>query len=168
MASEQLSSEMKQFCNAMGMMLRALEEGTPWTNKAELYIKLMKEAVRKDMREADSPLPFWDYCLERRVWIYNLMAQDHTKIQGTMPHTATTGKEGDISNLCQYKWYDRCYYREHTAKFPHNQEVLVCVLGPARGEGNEMAQWVLKANGNIVLTGTCDNFKCQKFTACLK
>ena len=58
MANEQLSSEMKQFCNTMGMMLRALEEGTPWANKAELYIKLMKEAARKEMREADSLLPF--------------------------------------------------------------------------------------------------------------
>ena len=58
MASEQLSSGVKQLCNAMGMMLRALEVGTPWLNKAELYIQLMKEAVRKDMREADSPLPF--------------------------------------------------------------------------------------------------------------
>ena len=28
MANKQLSSEMKQFCNAMGTTLRALEEGT--------------------------------------------------------------------------------------------------------------------------------------------
>ena len=61
-----------------------------------------------------------------------------------------TGEEGDISNLCQYKWYEWCYYREHTANFPHNRKVLGHVLGPARGEGNEMAQWILKANGNVV------------------
>ena len=72
MASKQLSSGVKQFCNAMGTMLRALEEGTPWLNKAELYIKPMKEVVRKGMREEDLPLPFGDYCLERRVWISNL------------------------------------------------------------------------------------------------
>ena len=36
------------------------------------------------------------------------------------------------------------------AKFPHNQEVLGRVLGPARGDGNKMAQWILKANGNVV------------------
>ena len=110
----------------------------------------MKEAVRKDMRVANSPLPFWDYCLERRARIYNMTARDNLKIRGTNPHTATLGVEGDISNLCQYSWYDWCYYCDHTAKFPHNQEVLGCVLGPARGEGNEMAQWVLKANGNVI------------------
>ena len=131
-------------------MLRALEEGTPWAIKAELYIKLLKEAVRKDMREANSPLCFWDYCIEQRARIYNLTARDNLKIRGTNPHTATLSEEGDISNLCQYKWYDWCYFREHTAKFPHNQEVLGCVLGPVRGDGNEMAQWILKASGSVV------------------
>ena len=59
-------------------------------------------------------------------------------------------EEGDISSLCQFGWYEWCYYREHTAAFPHNREVLGRVLGPARSEGNEMAQWVLKANGRVV------------------
>ena len=59
-------------------------------------------------------------------------------------------EEGDISSLCQFGWYEWCYYREQTAAFPHNREVLGRVLGPACGEGNEMAQWVLKANGKVV------------------
>ena len=80
MASDQTSAEVKQFCNMIGTTLRALEEGTPWANKAELYTKLMKEAVRKDMRVANSPFPFWDYCLEHRAWIYNMMACDNIKI----------------------------------------------------------------------------------------
>ena len=29
------------------------------------------------------------------------------------------------------------------------------VLGPAKGEGNEMAQWVLKANGNFMSRHNC-------------
>ena len=48
MSGEQMSSEVKKFCNDIGTTLRALEEGTPWSNKAELYIGLIKEAVRKD------------------------------------------------------------------------------------------------------------------------
>ena len=34
--------------------------------------------------------------------------------------------------------------------FPNNKDVLGRVLGPARGAGNEMAQWILKANGRVV------------------
>ena len=37
-------------------------------------------------------------------------------------------------------------YREHTAGFPLQRETLGRVLGPAKGEGNEVAQWILKAN----------------------
>ena len=33
---------------------------------------------------------------------------------------------------------------------PQHKEVLGRVLGPARGAGNEMAQWILKANGRVV------------------
>ena len=58
--------------------------------------------------------------------------------------------EGDISNLCQYGWYEWCYFRDQTAAFPNNKEVLGRVLGPARGAGNEMAQWILKASGRDV------------------
>ena len=49
-----------------------------------------------------------------------------------------------ISNLCQYGWYEWCYFRDQTTAFPNNKEVLGRVFGPARGAGNEMAQWILK------------------------
>ena len=55
-SSEQMSHDVQKFCNVIGTTLRALEEGTPWSNKAELYIGLLKEAVRKDMHESNSPM----------------------------------------------------------------------------------------------------------------
>ena len=63
MAMEQVSQDVCNFCKTIGTTLRALEEGTPWSNKVELYIKLMKVAVRNDMKESNCPLRFWDYCL---------------------------------------------------------------------------------------------------------
>ena len=150
MSGEQMSHDVWKFCNNIGITLRALEEGSPWSNKAELYIGLLKEAVRKDIRESNSPMILWDYCVERRARINNLMAKDNFKLQGATPHTATMAEEGDISSLCQFGWYEWCYYCDQTAAFPHNCEVLGRVLGPTPGEGNEMAQWVLKANGKVV------------------
>ena len=67
MAKEQVLQDMRNLCSTIGTTLRALEEGKPWSNKVELYITLMKEAVHKDMREANCLLRLWDYCLERRV-----------------------------------------------------------------------------------------------------
>lgn len=155
MSGEQTSKEVKAFCQDIGTTLRALEEGTPWANKAELYIGLLKEAVVRDMKEADSPMVFWDYCLERRARIHNLTAKPSFKLHGSNAYTVTTQEEGDISNLCQFGWYDWCYFREQSAGFPHQKEVLGRVLGPARGEGNEMAQWVLKGNGKVVPRRSC-------------
>jgi hypothetical protein len=150
MSGEQMSSDVKKFLNDIGTAIRALEEGAHWSNRAELYIGLLKEAVRKDMREQNSPLVFWDYCMERRARITNLTAKSNFKLEGTNAHTMLTGEEGDISNLCQYAWYDWCYFWDQAAAFPYGKEVLGRVLGPARGEGNEMAQWVLKNNGQVV------------------
>ena len=92
------------------------------------------------MQVANSPLAFWDNCIERCTQIYNMTASDHFKISGSNPHTLTTAEDVDISSLCQYAWYDWCYYWEHPAHSPYNQEVLGRGLGPAKGKGNEMAQ----------------------------
>jgi hypothetical protein len=50
-----------------------------------------------------------------------------------------TGEDGDIFNLCQYKWYDWCYFCKQKQRFPFNPEVLRQILGPAKGKGNKMA-----------------------------
>ena len=56
-----------------------LEKGTPWTNRAELYIDLLKEAVRKDMRESNSPMVLWNYAIEQRAAIHNLSPFPYSK-----------------------------------------------------------------------------------------
>ena len=37
---EQISKEVRDFCYKIGTFIRVLEEGTPWDNRAELYIGL--------------------------------------------------------------------------------------------------------------------------------
>ena len=149
-SKEQTKDAVRQFLNDIGTTLKVLERHTPWANKAELYIGLMKEGVRKDLKETNSPFVFWDYCLERRMMINNLTAKDLFQLHGSNAHSSLTGDDGDISNLCTFGWYDWCYFREQSAKFPEGKEILGRVLGPARGQGNEMCQWVLKANGKVV------------------
>ena len=149
-AREQTSKHIKALCNEVGTSLRILEKNTPWANRAELYIGLLKEAVRKDLKQSNSPLAFWDYCAERRARIHNLTANPLFQLQGQTPHQTIYGNEGDISNLCQFHWYEWIYFRDGAAGFPLPREVLGRSLGPATGEGNEMAQWVLKANGQVI------------------
>ena len=120
MSGEQMSMEVRHFCNDIGSMWRALEEGTPWANKAELYIGLLKEVVRHDMEESNAPIVFWDYCLERRARVHDMNAKSNFKLHESNAHTVTTGEERDFSSLCQFAWYEWCYYREHTLRSQSN------------------------------------------------
>jgi hypothetical protein len=145
----QTSNATKRFCDQVGTTLRILEKGTPWANRAELYIGLLKEAVRKDMRQSNCPMVLWDHAIERRAAIHNVIPRPLFQNNGLTPHAATFGAQGDISNICIFGWYEWIYYRDH-GSFPIAKEKLGRVLGPIRNEGNEMAQAVLTARGTIV------------------
>ena len=68
--------------------------------------------------------------------INNLTAKNLFQLEGKNLHLTVTGKEGDISNLCRFDWYQWCYFGEKKYAFPFAREVLGRVLGPAKGEGN--------------------------------
>ena len=102
------------------------------------------------MKESDFPLYFWDYCVERQDRINNLTSKSTFSLHGANTYTSLIGKEGDISNLCQYKWYDWCYYRDHKERFHLNLEFMGRVLGPETCAGNKMLQKILKSDGYVV------------------
>ena len=155
-SGEQTSRKVKKFCNQVGTTLRILEESTQWANRAELYVGLFKESIKKDIRKTNCPLRFWDYCAERRARIHNVTPRDLFQLNGNNPTTATFGSQPDISNICQFDWYDWCYFREEgKVQFPYDKFQLGRVLGPTKNEGNEMAQSILKKNGEIVPRRTC-------------
>ena len=56
----------------------------------------------------------------------------------------------ETSQICANAWYEWCYFRDQTAALLNNKEVLGRVPDPARGSGNGMAQWILKANCRVV------------------
>jgi hypothetical protein len=145
----QKSYSVRRFCDQVGTTLRLLEKSTQWANRAELYIGLIKEAVRKDLRSSNAPMVLWDFCIERRVMIHNVTPRSLFQNKGMNPHTITFGATADISNLCNFGWYEWIYYRDHGI-FPINKEKLGRVLGPIKNEGNEMAQAILTSSGKII------------------
>jgi hypothetical protein len=147
----QKQRKVKEFCTQIGTTLKVLEAQTQWAIRAELYIGLIKEATRKDMRASGYFLVLWDYCMEHRALIYQVMAKNLFQLNGTTPHTFTFGTDANISNLCRFGWYEWVYLCENLAAFPFQKKQLSRCLGPAKKNGgNEMAQWVLKDNGKVV------------------
>ena len=91
-SGEQTKKEVKQFLSKAGISLKILEEGTPWLNKAELYIGLMKEAVPY-MKSSYCPLPFCYYFIERRAHINNMTAKELLCLDGSNAFTNLTGEQ---------------------------------------------------------------------------
>ena len=100
----QPSPEAKRFCDQFDSTLQIIERGTPWANRSELYIGLLKEALRKDMRASNSPMVLWDYSIEQRACIHNAVPHPIFQNKGLTPQAATFGVEGDISNICNFGW----------------------------------------------------------------
>ena len=89
--------------------------------------------------------------MERRARINNLTAKTNIfQLHGSSAHSYTIGEEGDISNICQFQFYEWCYYYDSTDEFPHHRLVLGKVMGPSVGVGNEIAQCILRGNGRVV------------------
>lgn len=152
-AKTQKKQEVKDYLHQIGTTLRVLELRTQWANRAELWIGIIKEAVRRDLRMSHAPLVFWDYCLERRALIMNATARDNFKLQGQTPHMTVHGQEPDISNLL-FGWFEWVYYLDDSSSFPYPRECLGRCLGPSMDEGNEMAQWILAVTGEVITRRT--------------
>ena len=86
-------------CNKSGCQIYQLKKGTPAANIAERYIKMLKDESKKDMVISDCPLVLWDFCVERRAKIINLVAQKNPYLEGNVPETKMTGQPHDISSL---------------------------------------------------------------------
>ena len=150
-SGEQTSKPVRRFCIQVGTTLKMLEENTQWANRAELYVGLLKESIRQDLRRSHCPMILWDYCAQRRALIHNLTPRDLFSTRKQTPYEYQFGVQGDISNLCNFAWYDWCYYREESNNlFPKQKELLGRVLGPSKNEGNKMAQNILNVHGNVL------------------
>eukprot|EP00957_Ditylum_brightwellii_P099450 7575706-Ditylum_brightwellii.AAC.1 len=104
----QTSSRIRILCGEIVPTLQILEEGTPWVNRAKLYIELIKSAMNKDMKEINSSLVFWDYCLECHTRINNLTANNSFQLHGTTAYTQLTCEEGGTtprSSLIARKYF---------------------------------------------------------------
>ena len=88
--------------------------------------------------------------MEWRVLIFQVTAKKLFQLYGLNPHTATFGTQADILKSCLFGWYEWVYYRDKMAKHPFQKECLRRCLGPARNEGNVMANWVLTQLGTVI------------------
>ena len=155
---EQTAGEAKRVCNQSGTAIRALEPNTPWANRAELYIGIFKDAIRKELRRSDCPLVLWDYCAEHKALTNNVTVSNLPQAHGQTPYQTVYNEEADISNVCQFAFYDWGTYLEASknpnSKFPLQNRLLCRVLGPSKTVGTKMTYELLRVDGMVVPRST--------------
>ena len=57
MSGEQTSKDLRKVCAEISTMLKFFEEGTLWSNKAELYLKIVKESLQHPAGRIADPNP---------------------------------------------------------------------------------------------------------------
>ena len=82
--------------------LKILERATPWKNRAELYVGLLKEVVRKCMRESNYLMILWDYEIEHRDRNHKVVRRPLFQTQDKTPHDYTFDNQSDISIICNF------------------------------------------------------------------
>ena len=111
-AGEQTSRKVKKFCHQVDTTLCILEEKTQWDNRADIYVGMFKESIRKDTQSTNCPMRLWDYCADRRYKIHNVTPCNLFQLNGNTLTVVTHGAKGDIFNIWKFGWYEWCYFWE--------------------------------------------------------
>jgi hypothetical protein len=113
-------------------------------NRAEGSIRELKWAIRRAMLKTQTPKRLWDYCLELQAQIRSNTTHAITTLGGQTPETLMGGERADISELCEYDWFQWLYYRDTQSSFPEATKVLVRYMGPAKSVGPMMCCHILR------------------------
>ena len=87
----QMKNEVREFYHKVITTLRVLEESTQLANRAEIYIRFIKEGARKDTWGTNPPDVLWCYAAEQQTQILTLTAKNILHLQEYNIYTATIG-----------------------------------------------------------------------------
>ena len=105
------------------------------------------------MIRTGSPKRLWDHCIQFQAMIRSCTTNSIYMTAGQVPETIMTGDTADVSQICQFGWYDWVMYHDPT-KFPDDKCVLGRYLGPAIDVGSMHTAKILMPNKQYVCRST--------------
>jgi hypothetical protein len=104
---------------------------------------------RRAMLTSLAPRVLWDHCLELQAEIRLHTALELMQLSGDVPLTLLMSDTPDISNLCQFAWYEPVWFIDPTD--PLENKKLSRYLGPSHNVGDAMCSKVLNSKGNVLV-----------------
>ena len=147
---EQVSGEAARLCQLEDWTIQKIERVTPWSNRAEGDVGIVKSEILLDLKESNCPIVLWWYAAERRGKILAITSSNIYSLGGQVPATVLTGKQTGISTLAETGWHEWVYYRDSESSFPYPVERLGRCLGPCDHKGTVMRQYIINYQGSVL------------------
>jgi hypothetical protein len=151
-SKEQVKGAFRHKLKEVNCRLRVTEPYSPWQPAAEGCIHELKQEVSCKMIRTGAPKCLWDHCIEFEGLICSHTANDIYAIGSKIPETIIKGGTADISQICEFAWYDWVMFHDtvNTIAFPDKRLTLGRYLGPAIDIGLALTAKILKQNGQYV------------------
>lgn len=153
-AKEMVEGEFRRKLKEASCQLKQLEPYSPWTNAAEREIKELKKGASRKMIARQVPKRLWDDCLEFESHIRSNTVNSVYKLNGEVPETVMSGQTSDISQFCEFGFYDWTMWFDEKAKFPDGAWTLGRYLGPSIDVGPAMTSKILTKKGTVLHRST--------------
>ena len=123
-------------------------------NLCEGEIRELNRGLTRKMLKRNVPNKLWDHCLELELRILSATTLPHFDLDHQTPEAKMYGMSADISDICEFEFYEWVMFNDSQATFPETKFQLGQWLGPAIDVGSAFTYKILKSNGRVFLRST--------------
>jgi len=134
-SKEQNLGESARKLRDAGCHKKQIEPHLPWMSLCEGEIRELKHGSTRKMLKWNVPKKLWDHCLELESRIRSATTLSRLDLDQETPEAKMHGMSADISDICEFEFYDWVIFNDSQATFP---ETKFHVVGPAVDVGSAL------------------------------
>ena len=115
--------------------LKKTEPYSPWQNESGNTIREQMNDAGRKMIKSNSPKKLWDDCFELEMEIRSCTANNVFELKSEVPRTVMKCETANITQLCEFGWYDWVYFGDNAVTYPDDKLGLGRWLGSSTDTG---------------------------------
>ena len=111
---------------------------------SEGYIQDLKHGLSRTFISIGLLKHLWDHCIELKSFIHSYTAHSNYELDGELPENHMNVQTVDISNICEYSWYEWVMFCYQSITYQYLLVILGRYLGPDIDVRSSMTYKLLK------------------------
>ena len=100
-------------------------------NLCEGEIRELKRGLTSKMLKRNVPKKLWDHCPDLESRIHSATTLPCFDLDHQTPEAKMHGMSADISDICEFEFYEWVMFNDSQANFPETKFHVGCWLGPS-------------------------------------